>query len=314
MSEISNTRPGTLFMLVGPGGVGKNALMQKLIKRADWLNQLPTATTRPPREGEAHGIHHFFITLDEFQNLIKTNALLEYQEVHPGKFYGVPRTTLEGILQKGQQRIADIEFKGAAIIKETYPQGSVAIFIAPPTYDTLIERLEDRKATQAQIDERLARVSDEMLYALNCDYIVVNDDMSDAVDELHAIIQAIRENKTQQASTEVNKTTFTIEVLPMFNDEILTRQSKPILPSATAHKGDDPNAIAAQALENALSITPIASQLSYGVPETGHPVVFNYAPQQSSYALTFCYTYRLTGRITPPEGWEWRPYAEIMGN
>lgn len=187
-------RLGILFILVGPGGVGKNALMGQVLEQLPAIKQLPTATTRSPRGNEVHGKQHLFMTLDEFQQMIANDALLEHQEVHPGKFYGVPRATVEDAIYQHQDLIADIDFKGATILRSVYPTQTMAIFVAPPASDALEARLRDRQDDETDIQNRLNRMADEMLYAPTCDYVIVNDVFDKAVDELMGIIQSTYQN------------------------------------------------------------------------------------------------------------------------
>ena len=314
MGASSTEQRGLLFMLVGPGGVGKNALLQKILPRVPDLCQLPTATTRPPRAGEIHGVHHYFVSLEEFNDLIAADALLEYQEVHPGKFYGVPRHTLEAMVANRQYRIADIEFKGATRIRATYPHNSIAIFIAPPTYESLVTRLHDRQATPDQIDERLTRLAEEMPYAPQCDYIVINDDMSAAVDELQTIFQAERNQPTGPGYVPTNSVTFTVEVLPVFGDELLVQEkTERRVPCSTFLRGHDLTTVASDTLADVLSINVIPANIHYGVPDSSRPVIFDYAPDSRSYALTFRYSYHMNQRLAPPEGWDWIPVEQFTG-
>lgn len=183
-------RLGILFILVGPGGVGKNALMGQVLAQLPDLKQLPTATTRSPRGNEVHGVQHLFITLEAFKEMIDGDELLEHQEVHPGKFYGVPRATVEDAIYQHQDLIADIDFKGAAILRSLYPAHTLAIFVAPPSLEALENRLRDRQDNETDIQNRLNRMADEMLYAPTCDYVIVNDVFEQAVDELMGIVQS----------------------------------------------------------------------------------------------------------------------------
>lgn len=304
---------GILFMLVGPGGVGKNVLMKQVLKRATTLQQLPTATTRAPREGEVHGIHHFFISLKEFQHLLKTNALLEYQEVHPGKFYGVPRMAIEATIEQCEYRIADIEFKGAEDVRNAYPENTLAIFIAPPAYESLLERMTARGSTQAQIDERLVRAPDEMLYAPTCDYVIVNDTLDAAADELCAIIQA--EADSSNAAPELcNKVSFAVEVIPQYTANVLYNPSiaQKFL-QASLPKGNNPQDAALRTLEQLIP-NAAPENLRYGTPDETHPVRYDYAPEQHTYALTYRFTYTLPEQITPPEGWVWGTYNQVTAD
>lgn len=315
MGVSSAGKRGLLFMLVGPGGVGKNALLQELLLRLPDLCQLPTATTRPPRSGEIHGIHHYFVSLAEFQEMIAANALLEYQEVHPGKFYGVPRDTVEEMVANHQYRIADIEFKGATIIRKAYPANSIAIFVAPPTYESLLKRLNDRKATPEQISERLARLDEEMPYASQCDYVIINDDMSAAVDELHAIVLAEQDQTPGSSYRPAPQVTYHVEIWPLFGDQIMTNnKTDSRVPIAQFLRGENPDNAAWLALTNALPLDPPTEDIQYGTPEASRPVVFDYDPDNNRYSLTFRYTYKMDELLVPPKGWNWMPLDTFRGS
>jgi guanylate kinase len=188
---------GLLFTLVGPGGAGKNALMRQVLARLDDLSQLATATTRPIRDDEKQGREHLFLSAIEFQHMINQNELLEWQEVTPGRFYGIPRDTVEQNLFDGTDLIADIDVLGAKILRETYPTHVVLVFITVPgdTGDeklrVLLERMTGRKDSQddAVIEKRIQRARDlEFPFAAECDYIIVNDDMDTASQKLYDVI------------------------------------------------------------------------------------------------------------------------------
>src|SRR5471030_1776494 len=119
---------GALFVLVGPAGVGKNAIMKRVMEKLS-LHQLPTMTTRTIRTGEQEGREHFFVSLERFQEMIVDNALIEHQEVYPGKFYGTPRKPMQDALLGGTNLVADIEVKGAQALKQAFPDNVTLIFI-----------------------------------------------------------------------------------------------------------------------------------------------------------------------------------------
>ena len=182
---------GLLIVLVGPAGVGKNTIMQRVIAALPRLSQMPTATTRAPRDNEKHGREHWFISLEAFQAMIATGELLEYQEVHPGRFYGTPRNQIFQALRHDHAwLVADIDIAGAAALRNVFPESAVLIFIEPPDLDTLSIRMHSRgQATEAEIQERLARVPRELAFAVECDYRVLNGTLDDAVKQVLAIIQ-----------------------------------------------------------------------------------------------------------------------------
>jgi guanylate kinase len=185
---------GLLFVLVGPSGVGKNTIMQEVLKSGEipGLRQMPTATTRGIRAGETHGIHHFYMDVPEFNRMITADELFEYQEVDPGKFYGVPRQPLLQAMQVDHEKlIADIEVRGAAILKRELPEHVVLIFIRPPSFDVLEQRIRNRGgASEAEIQQRLERSRREMEFAEECDFQVVNDRVESALPQ---VIERIRE-------------------------------------------------------------------------------------------------------------------------
>jgi guanylate kinase len=189
---------GLLFILVGPGGVGKNALMQTVLPRFEHLRQLPTATTRAPREGEQHGRERLFVSLEEFKRMMANGELVEHEEVHPGKFYGVPRCTVEDALREGEDLIADIEVAGAAKVHTAYPDNTVLIFIAPPSLDVLSQRMRNRGESEAGIAERIARAEHEMDFLSKSEHIIINDQFERASAELYDVICRERAERDQK--------------------------------------------------------------------------------------------------------------------
>lgn len=184
---------GLLFVLVGPSGVGKNTIMRQILDSGviPHLRQMPTATTRGVRVGEVEGIHHFFISVDEFKRMIAANELFEYQEVDPGKYYGVPRQPLEKAMREDNELLmADIEVKGAAILKRELPDHVVLIYILPPSFDVLEQRIRNRGgADEVEIQQRLERAKRELPFADECDYRVVNETVETAIPEVVARIR-----------------------------------------------------------------------------------------------------------------------------
>ena len=181
---------GLLFVLVGPSGSGKNTIINdvRVHHNPGNLRQLPTATTRPKRPGETDGVEHFFLSDAEFQELIRTNALVEYQLIHNAGYYGTPRAEVEKALARGDFLLADIDIYGAEALKKAFPDNVVLIFIAPPNSQALEQRIRERKAnTDQEIEQRLARADMEMSYALKMDYVIIND----ALDKAAALVREI---------------------------------------------------------------------------------------------------------------------------
>ena len=123
---------GVVFVMIGPGGAGKNAIMKAIMAVFPAVRQLATATTRPMRADERQGREHLFVSETRFRAMIQNDELLEHQEVTPGKYYGIPRQTVEESLAAGAALIADIEVLGAMRLAAAYPDNVVQIFITVP--------------------------------------------------------------------------------------------------------------------------------------------------------------------------------------
>ncbi|MBL8157035.1 MAG: guanylate kinase [Anaerolineae bacterium] len=185
----SSQQWGLLFILVGPPGVGKNAMMNSVLERITSLHQLPTATTRPIRSNEQEGREHLFVSTAEFQRMIDQGELIEWQVVH-GHQYGTPRSTVQQAMETGQDLIADIEVLGATHLRSAFPENVILVFVQPPSVDELIHRMHNRGETEAEIQKRMQRVEMELRYAPECDYLITNDSIERASDILRGIILA----------------------------------------------------------------------------------------------------------------------------
>jgi len=175
----------------GPSGAGKSTIIRKLLALDDKLVLSVSYTTRGPRPEEVHGKDYFFVSREEFEDMIKKGAFLEYANVH-GHLYG---TSLDWVRQKeesGLDVLFDIDVQGVEQVKAKAPQGCF-IFIVPPGMDTLKERLGSRGTeTPESMKLRLRNAIKELAYWKNYDYLVVNDDLDRAVREVSSIITAFR--------------------------------------------------------------------------------------------------------------------------
>lgn len=216
-------RKGILFILVGPSGAGKNTLMKRVQRAISDLPQLATATTRPKRPGEQEGREHRFVTKEEFQHLIDTNALIEYQPVHSGHLYGTPRETVESAIFNGTDLIADIEFLGAGKIYQAYPDHTVPIFVTPSSLDLLTDRIKQRgNSTSADLAHRLERVRFEMTFAPQSHYVLINDYVTPATEHLRQIIlseRARRRNDVTRGLPLVNRPCIHSNVIALVQHE-----------------------------------------------------------------------------------------------
>ncbi|MFW5709221.1 MAG: guanylate kinase [Chloroflexota bacterium] len=300
-------RLGMLYILVGPGGVGKNALMRRVLKQVKDLCQLPTATTRDPRADEQQGVQHLFVSVEEFKRMIDAGELLEHQEVHPDKFYGVPRATVEDAIKGNQDLIADIEYKGATILRESYPENTIAIFIAPPSTAALVDRMNDRQDSHVDIRDRLNRMASEMLYAPLCDYILVNSDFEAAVQALTRLVQETSLERDDIGSYLLhNNGHVSLEnvILVMSEGRLLVHDGQPMR-VPLGHR-ESPVNMAHHAVAKLLSLPDdiVSQSLIYGRPDDQPPVKFSFDEQDQHYTVTYFFTIEVDD-IQAPHGWEW---------
>ena len=178
-----------LFILVGPSGVGKNTVMDGVIKKNLGLKMVPSFTTRAPRKGEKNGREYFFVSEKKFRRLIKEKKLLEHEEVHPGLFYGTPLNKIAKLLQKNNL-IKHIDVLGTQSLKKAFPENAVIIFIKPPSLRELKNRVLKRgELSKKEIRERLSRIPFEMKMIKMADYQVVNDKLEKCVNDVVKIVE-----------------------------------------------------------------------------------------------------------------------------
>lgn len=185
------SRKGILFVISGPSGVGKGTIREALVAKMQDINISISATTRPARAGELDGEHYFFISKEKFQELIKQEEFLEWANVY-SNMYGTPRRFVQQKLDEGLDVLLEIDIQGALQVKERMPDG-VFIFLAPPNIKELAYRLIARGTdSKSSIEERLEACKQEMSYINEYNYVVVNDDIIEAVRKTEAIIIAER--------------------------------------------------------------------------------------------------------------------------
>ena len=177
---------GKLVVISGASGVGKGTVLGIMMEKRKDLSFSVSATTRPPRPGEQHGVHYYFITKERFQEKIADGEFLEY-DVHAANYYGTPRDQAEDKMKRGHV-LLDIEPYGAKNVKESWPE-AVLVFIMPPSVEELERRLRGRGDTpEDQIVMRMERANWEMEQRSWYDHVVVNEDAERCADEILKII------------------------------------------------------------------------------------------------------------------------------
>ncbi|WP_425427705.1 guanylate kinase [Bowmanella denitrificans] len=192
---------GNLFILAAPSGAGKSSLIKALLERhQDGSMQVSVShTTRQPRPGEQNGVHYHFVSKAEFEQLIAQNAFFEWAEVF-GNYYGTSKQAIADTLQQGIDVFLDIDWQGARQVKKLMPQ-TATVFIAPPSRDELLRRLQGRGQDSADvIADRMDKARAEISHYHEFDYIVVNDDFATALAEVEALVISHRLQQTKQAS------------------------------------------------------------------------------------------------------------------
>jgi guanylate kinase len=186
---IKQKKQGPLIVISGPSGAGKDTIVESVIKHNDniWLSV--SATSRPIRKGEKEGINYFYLTKEEFEEKIKDNYFLEYA-VYADNYYGTPKEEIIKKLDKGIDVILVIEIEGAKKIKDLIPE-ALFIFITPPSEKELLKRLSGRKTEDKEkIIKRFNIAYQEINEVTKYNYVVVNDELDEAISKVEAIIKA----------------------------------------------------------------------------------------------------------------------------
>ena len=189
---------GTLYILSAPSGAGKTSLLKALRERDGVLQVSVSHTTRPMRPGEESGVHYHFVDQAVFLEKVDRGDFLEHAEVF-GNYYGTDESVVRNQLEAGQDTVLEIDWQGAQQVRRRFPD-AVSIFILPPSPEALYERLSNRgQDSEAVIQGRMAEAVSEMSHYAEFDYLVINDDFDQALDELAAIVVSQRLRIDRQA-------------------------------------------------------------------------------------------------------------------
>jgi len=190
------SKRGLLIIISGPSGAGKGTLRKKLLSSLPSLQYSVSVATRPPRIGEKEGVNYFFRNKDEFKQMIRQGKFLEWAKVY-GDYYGTPLDFVEKNLRAGKEIILEVDVQGALKIKKNLSKlkggEAIFIFVTPSRKSTLYQRLLARKTESKEaIKKRMESAREELHFIDEYDYLIFNDQLSEALSELKAIIKAER--------------------------------------------------------------------------------------------------------------------------
>lgn len=183
-----------IIIFSAPSGSGKSTIINYLMEQDLNLHFSVSATSRPPRGNEQHGVEYFFLTPEDFRKHITQGDFLEYEEVYKDRYYGTLKSQVDAQLEKGDNVVCDVDVLGGLNIKKHYGERALSVFIQPPSIDELRKRLISRGTDAPNvIEDRIARAEFELSHASQFDVVVVNDDLeralADALEQVRAFLK-----------------------------------------------------------------------------------------------------------------------------
>lgn len=190
--------PGSLFVIAAPSGAGKTTLTRMALAQNSRLALSISTTTRAPRPGEENGVHYHFVSIETFKQMQVAGDFLESAEVH-GNFYGTSRQGIESLLAADRDVILEIDWQGAQQVRRVYPE-SLGVFIVPPSFDVLETRLQGRGQDSSEvIARRIANAREELQHLNEFPYVIINENLDEALAELLAVFAAARVRLANQS-------------------------------------------------------------------------------------------------------------------
>ncbi len=186
-------RRGLMFVLASPPGGGKTTITREIMKDDPQTLISVSATTRAMRPGEEEGKHYYFVSHDNFKEMIGSDELLEYALVYNNHYYGTPKSPVEKALEEGRDVLFDIDWQGTHQLNMIAPNDVVSIFLLPPTWKTLEDRLRGRaQDSDDEIDRRLDKAADEIAHYREFQYVIINDDLQETINTIKGILKVER--------------------------------------------------------------------------------------------------------------------------
>lgn len=182
-------KSGKLIIFSAPSGAGKTTIVNALTERFPRLEFSISATSRQPRHNEQHGRDYYFLSAEEFRKACEEERFVEWEEVYAGTRYGTLKSEMERIWRKGNIILFDVDVMGGIRLKSIFGANALSIFVMPPSVAALRERLTGRGTDSPEtIEKRIAKAEQEISYADRFDYVVINDDLQQAIAEVETLV------------------------------------------------------------------------------------------------------------------------------
>lgn len=179
-----------LIIFTAPSGAGKTTIVRHLLKTRKDVSFSISACTRPPRHGEVNGMDYYFLSAEEFKRKVTQGDFVEYEEVYENQFYGTLKSEIDRLWANDKHVLFDIDVKGALSIKRAFGAQALSIFVKPPSFETLKQRLINRRTEdEASLRKRIQRVREEMTYERHFDVTLVNNNLELALSEAEHLVE-----------------------------------------------------------------------------------------------------------------------------
>ena len=199
IDKLRRERKGAMFIIEGPSGTGKGTIAKQLLEQDKNIKFSVSVTTRAPRHNEVEGVDYYFISNEKYDELLKQDAFYEFVDSQYGSRYGTLRSEVDSFINVGQDVLFDMDWEGARQMRQKAPDDVVTIYLLPPSFKELHERLVNRGTDSKEvIDKRMKLVLDKLSHCEEFDYIVVNAELDDTVKKIQRIISGERMKRVRQ--------------------------------------------------------------------------------------------------------------------